>query len=399
MTQSLDKVYALINAEHTPVPAITQTNTVLENVRPAAGNGYNTQATLRALATGEYDGEVSIYYRRLNLALLYAGVNTFNQGAISTPQQLLDALNALRDAGIELADLEAFTVAEEIPGQLQDVVLTAKAGSYGFYGAVTIHLTSAALPPVVSIQDAVIEDDAVEMPDLPDPDSLVGLWDVLAAGNATTWPRLLEEHPSINVSGSQIVTSSAAAELRRALRFVGSGNPAREFSQQFILPSAQGLTIFVVGHPNRSYDSHLPGGTPDNSKLDFSLMDQYGSPSIAAFFKEQYQRPSIGGANLTTMGYDFRGMYVHAVTISPTMWRGFINNTKYTETEVESVDDVILASLFSRDDSWTDNDFDMAAIVVYNREYTPQEIADWVGVARTRWYNAGDRQPLPLPAI
>lgn len=157
MTQSLTKVYALINEEQSPVPAITPQNTVLEAIRAASGPGYNTQATLRGLADQGYSGQVTVSYRRLDLGLLYGGYETVLAENLTTPQDLLDRLNGVRAAGIELGDLEAFTIPVVAPGGNESLVLTALADSYGFVGSVTLTLQSAVVPPVVDVEDATIE--------------------------------------------------------------------------------------------------------------------------------------------------------------------------------------------------------------------------------------------------
>jgi len=157
MTQSLTKLYALLNSDQNPKPAFTPTNIVLENVQPASGANYNSQVTLRAVEGQGYEGTSLAKYRRLSLAFLFA--DHLAQVMPETPQALLDQLNAASGAWVDLEDLEAFTLPVASGSTPAALTLTAKANSFGFRGQATFQLTNAYVPPVVDVEDGTIEPD------------------------------------------------------------------------------------------------------------------------------------------------------------------------------------------------------------------------------------------------
>ncbi|MNU19722.1 hypothetical protein D3C71_79550 [compost metagenome] len=156
MTQSLIKLYELLNTDQYPKPAFTEQNVVLEDVQPVVGSNFNTQVTVRAVEGQGYEGTGVATYRRLNLAFLLAPHNTQDPDTITTPQELLDALNQATGAWLELADLDTFTIPTAVPGEEAQVLLKAKADSFGFHGESTITLR-AAVVLAVDVTDAVIE--------------------------------------------------------------------------------------------------------------------------------------------------------------------------------------------------------------------------------------------------
>lgn len=157
MTQSLTKLYALLNEDQSPVPPFSPSNIVLENPQPASGAGYNSQVTLRALEGQAYAGTALAKYRRLDLAFLF--LEHLTHIAPESPQALLDTLNTATGTWLDLEDLEAFTIPTPSPGNPAALVLTAKAGSFGFRGQVTLQIQSAYVPPVVDVEDGTIETD------------------------------------------------------------------------------------------------------------------------------------------------------------------------------------------------------------------------------------------------
>lgn len=157
MTQSLTKLYALLNEDQSPVPPFSPANITLENPQPASGAGYNSQVTLRGLEGQAYAGTAVVKYRRLDLVFLFSGHLT--QVLPETPQALLDLLNTATGAWVDLEDLEPFVLPSPTPGNPATLVLTAKADSFGFRGQATLQIESAYTPPVVDVEDGTIESD------------------------------------------------------------------------------------------------------------------------------------------------------------------------------------------------------------------------------------------------
>jgi len=309
MTQSLNKLYALINEEHTPVPAITTQNTVLESVRPAVGSTYNTQATLRALVGQGYEGSVTVSYRRLNLALLYSGYENQSADLFTTNQDVVDRLNAVRAADIELADLEAFTLPTVPPGGSSNLVLTAKADSYGFYGSVTLVLHSSAVLPLVDAQDATIEVETPPGPTVLLRDDFNGAADSDFVGrvpnislNGAAYSSLSDgSTPKLVVDGNGFAYASGAAQeaafgfldydAGTALRFEMSMRNADGVSELARTFDA----IFTVqmksnGQPNRRADFAISEAgalylyCPDNTDISVPYTDPLGAGGAAVKF-------------------------------------------------------------------------------------------------------------------
>jgi hypothetical protein len=157
MTQSLTKLYALLNEDQSPVPPFSPTNVALENPQPASGVGYNSQVTLRGLEGQAYEGTAVAKYRRLDLALLLSGLAT--QTLPATPQALLDQINTLSGAWLDLEDLETFVLPDPSPGVVVALVLTTKPTSYAFTGQATLQVKSAVEDPVVDVEDGTVEPD------------------------------------------------------------------------------------------------------------------------------------------------------------------------------------------------------------------------------------------------
>lgn len=159
MTQSKTKLLELINNSNFPPVPLTEENVELLDVQPATGGGgsWNTRVTAQAVAEKDYTGSRTLFYRRLNLSLLDAGL-IFSTETVTTAQALLDQLNTVTGAWLDLQDLETFVLPTPAPSQSEALTLIAKADSFGWTGQLTVTLQNTALPlSDISISDALIQ--------------------------------------------------------------------------------------------------------------------------------------------------------------------------------------------------------------------------------------------------
>lgn len=127
----------LINSTNYPTVPLSVANVELLNVQPVTGSAqWNTSVNVSAIAGAGYTGARTLYYRRLDLAVL--ANQSFSVSAAATPQALLDALNAATSADLGLEDLQSFVVPTPAAGSSQLCNLAADPGSYRWIGEVAV---------------------------------------------------------------------------------------------------------------------------------------------------------------------------------------------------------------------------------------------------------------------
>lgn len=142
---SKQRLLDLINNSNFPAVPLTADNVEFQNVQPAAGgSAWNTQVDVVAKTGGGYEGERTLFYRRLDLSILPK--LTFSVTTLAgDPQALLDAINTALGPDLGLEDLQAFALPAPAAGQTLDCVLSAAPGSLRWIGTGAMSISGSAV--------------------------------------------------------------------------------------------------------------------------------------------------------------------------------------------------------------------------------------------------------------
>lgn len=139
---AVDKLLVLLNAQEPLAQGQFSNSTItISNPVVSIGVGYDTRVTLTGVADALFEGTTTVYYQRVNLATLLAGLE-FSFESPVTDQVLVDAINSLLGTFLRLSDLDAVVIPAMTTGVKTPITLTAQAGSLGFRSQGTVNVVT-----------------------------------------------------------------------------------------------------------------------------------------------------------------------------------------------------------------------------------------------------------------
>ena len=107
VTPGLGRLLELINNSNSLVTALTVDNVeVISIADDTTGSGRDTVAVLKGIDGGPYKGQVSVYYNRVNLALITGAETNFVPQNGYSKQFIVNDLNTRYDAFLHITDFE-----------------------------------------------------------------------------------------------------------------------------------------------------------------------------------------------------------------------------------------------------------------------------------------------------
>lgn len=135
-----DQLLALLNAQELVAQGQFSTASVtLSNARAVVGSGFNTQIDIAATNDGTFSGSNSVFYTRINLASITAGVELVSEIPF-VAQQVVDGINAAMGTFLRISDLQAVSIPSMATGVPSTITLIASPDSMGFYGSGTVQV-------------------------------------------------------------------------------------------------------------------------------------------------------------------------------------------------------------------------------------------------------------------
>lgn len=136
-----DKLRELLNRTFTPQKEFTETNIKFQSPTVEVSEDYNTVMDVKGVVGKGYYGDVTIKYKRVDLADLGTEVEVRSETQLQ-PQDFCDLINSIAGSFISVDDLLPFTIPTLEIGVIKAPVhIKANPDSVGWTGEVTIAVT------------------------------------------------------------------------------------------------------------------------------------------------------------------------------------------------------------------------------------------------------------------
>jgi len=289
MQESKRSLLNYINAKNATTLAMTDVEfsapSVINGTWRGVANPHNTAVRLTASATSIYQGTVVVTYDRLDLKeIIKIGGFTLRADHPTSAHQLMDTLATYNGLNFTTDDIEDSPVTDNGNGTYT-VTLTAKPGSYGWVGSVTIENFGQGGAPL----DRVLS--ANDMPGLNYPTSsdadVYGALYLYSYDFTDFYDLLLDLEEGVPLTGQQAVDLAAAINLYDVSTGAGAWNASSEqaaWSLQGAVPFFNGLnTPELLTNSNYKYALLLdlrPGVTMPKGRMALHYNDPIDSGSV-----------------------------------------------------------------------------------------------------------------------
>jgi hypothetical protein len=238
----------------------------------------------------------------------------------------------------------------------------------------------------------------------PLPDGLTNLWLATEVNGTIDWTdsiggKVIEFNQFLQSDQSIEIIPAGQDDkfIQQSIRFVSSsnGNALGTFLENLDLDES--YTVIYIGYPRRSYAS-----VPFNGYADILFSDNQTTGSTIGLNKIQYQNVmmrSVNADNGFNLAFDQQNSYYCMIAPFPAAgeWSGYTYNDSIFLDNATAGGTISVSNIF-RTNGWSDYNYQLGAIAVYNNfVLAPESMEIIANYALNTWYGIFTPAP-PAPA-